>query len=53
MALGWEAVHVACQGRPAWRRTERLVAAAGAWRTGSGIRMPLAWRASRQATPSF
>jgi len=30
LALGWEAVHVACQGRPAWRRTERLVAAAGA-----------------------
>ncbi len=29
LALGWEAVHVACQGRPAWRRTERLVAAAG------------------------
>ena len=28
LALGWEAVHVACQGRPAWRRTERLVAAA-------------------------
>jgi tetratricopeptide (TPR) repeat protein len=30
LALGWEAVHVACQGRPAWRRTERLVGAAGA-----------------------
>jgi hypothetical protein len=29
LALGWEAVHVACQGRPAWRRTERLVKAAG------------------------
>ncbi len=29
LALGWEAVHVACQGRPAWRRTQRLVAAAG------------------------
>ena len=29
LALGWEAVHVACQGRPTWRRTERLVAAAG------------------------
>ena len=29
LALGWEAVHVACQGRPVWRRTERLVAAAG------------------------
>jgi len=29
LALGWEAVHVACEGRPAWRRTERLVAAAG------------------------
>jgi tetratricopeptide (TPR) repeat protein len=29
LSLGWEAVHVACQGRPAWRRTERLVAAAG------------------------
>ncbi len=28
LALGWEAVHVACQGRPAWRRTEKLVAAA-------------------------
>ncbi len=28
LALGWEAVHVACQGRPTWRRTERLVAAA-------------------------
>jgi tetratricopeptide (TPR) repeat protein len=28
LALGWEAVHVACQGRPAWRRTERLVGAA-------------------------
>ncbi len=29
LALGWEAVHVACEGRPSWRRTERLVAAAG------------------------
>ena len=29
LALGWEAVHVACEGRPVWRRTERLVAAAG------------------------
>jgi hypothetical protein len=29
LALGWEAVHVACQGGPAWRRTERLVKAAG------------------------
>ena len=29
LALGWEAVHVACQGRPTWRRTERLVTAAG------------------------
>jgi hypothetical protein len=28
LALGWEAVHVACQGRPVWRRTERLVSAA-------------------------
>jgi tetratricopeptide (TPR) repeat protein len=28
LALGWEAVHVACQGRPTWRRTERLVAEA-------------------------
>jgi hypothetical protein len=28
LALGWEAVHVACQGRPAWRRTKRLVEAA-------------------------
>lgn len=28
LALGWEAVHVACQGRPVWRRTERLVRAA-------------------------
>jgi hypothetical protein len=30
LALGWEAVHVACEGRPAWRRTEHLVAASGA-----------------------
>ncbi len=29
LALGWEAVHVACQGRPVWRRTESLVKAAG------------------------
>jgi hypothetical protein len=29
LALGWEAVHVACEGRPAWKRTQRLVAAAG------------------------
>jgi hypothetical protein len=28
LALGWEAVHVACEGRPAWRRTQGLVAAA-------------------------
>ena len=30
LALGWEAVHMGCQGGPAWRRTERLVAAASA-----------------------
>jgi hypothetical protein len=28
LALGWEAVHVACGGRPAWQRTQKLVAAA-------------------------
>lgn len=30
LALSWEAVHSACQGRPARRRTERLIAASGA-----------------------
>jgi hypothetical protein len=30
LALGWEAVHVACQGRPSWRRTKGLVDAASA-----------------------
>jgi tetratricopeptide (TPR) repeat protein len=30
LALGWEAVHVACEGRPSWRRTSKLVASASA-----------------------
>jgi tetratricopeptide (TPR) repeat protein len=30
LALGWEAVHVACEGRPSWRRTSRLVKSASA-----------------------
>jgi tetratricopeptide (TPR) repeat protein len=36
LALGWEAVHVACEGRPIWRRTERLVAAAAGLAEGLG-----------------
>jgi tetratricopeptide (TPR) repeat protein len=30
LALGWEAVHLACEGRRSWQRTSRLVTAATA-----------------------
>ena len=54
LALGWEAVHSACQGRAARRRTARLIAARrGRSRAASATPTPSAWPPSRPGAADY